>query len=1492
MNATNATRRRFRRRRLDGTNITQTNATLSPPVGFDNDNSTNTSASNESTNYFFRDPVNPMLEEHIFVSRDPLDRVKRDFTWFEKIDIEFLGLHYLPFFSNCRGYGKHIYTSKFLESHPAPDCTRASPQNRTGYIDPWPWREKTVPQADECQLPVQKMDKYYPNWEWTTDEFGDPLRLEPAELDKKNYEEHPGTFLSCIYEENIMQPSTKTRWFEAKEGQTLFWLTRRPVKYETFVEDGADWGRGDFLQSLLGTEKLIPVSVDTDGPGQAFAVPQKVNLEIVYFQRDQFRKSIVSARIWFEDLCTFTKNEKLLNWFQYTSDPPVYPCIDGNFDYTLSIRWKPANWLDLMNFFEFGYDLYTAFFIGIGFLTVFIGMVWWVGARLTTRLKHPPSFKFLSFLRIVAPPPFYGVFLSLVPVFFAVILIYVWFITLKSSDPATPEIAAKINFEQVKSDWQDTLILDAERIETNRMGRIGIALVTVGLYFTLLGAKLFVPDSLDIQAGDDVRQDTEENEQDAYADDADEDEVVIPSRFWTPRFWKRSHMIFVSICLEIVLLIIWEFSYSPIFEEWVYEIIIIFKIAQIFMDMILAEMLRENLMVAPLLIAIEVTEIMVTMGASDFMDFVISYFVELSMCILERLFLDPWLKHVSKMMPKWQMQIKRKFEKRRNMTREQRAKEDADWKKINEQIALENEGVEPLLDSYAVYANELEALCMAPFVNIFLVIYFDITQIPSNYSIRETDLKFYVVFALIMVPFTLLMDTFLLNAMELIHKWKLYDYVSYQTYRFSVRETRWQMQSDTLDESISEPLQSVDMMCFSSQYYFMAGIHSWGMLITMWGMTVHLRNDYNFFADRLVGPIMLITVLLCTAGKYLCLKFGDIFKIWALKSLEGTVDDDIAAKLAIGEGRQEDLEAERLELQAMNSERFRHRFLERSRPWVLQHLTELLTPRTLQMPGPDGRPNIEYIRDVYADLMNMGEGRRRPGDRADISSDEEDDQEALRRGWSKAPLSKSSAAIARWWLEKARQRRVLMKLVAGFMQNSTLEMCQLCGRTEASGVKLRADIGLDGKYDPRALDVLMRKYEATYPDKEFDGTLWQSFFRSNAQCITRCSICIDALEQQRVKKTIRHPGKGRVARSGDISSDEEVEDAVFEPMVVSRSSVEGRVMTKWLVAARKRLGGTFPRPDAREQMEEYAKRMRDLKARKGMKKAKTRGERAMDAGSVSFGHVNLNAASTAIISLWMRKAKLSLVQRSNEIAARLRKELSELVGQIHEDDDWYYGAEMRLDGISIQKEGREIYDARKSKEEEARAQKSRVESEFEDISLEMRRVLEAKNVALDKLMQDEETSAMKDADARVRELTKVKQDKASAFKLEEKNASFADRARLAKEHRDQLKALDDAIENEKRKQMKKVEERLGKKRDALRQEIAVKEKQLAAKKRVKDKQLLSIDEAMIKEAKPIERKWQSRSMVWMEKARRKILMKKQEDEAKAKLEASRGKRRK
>lgn len=50
---------------------------------------------------------------------------------------------------------------------------------------------------------------------------------------------------------------------------------------------------------------------------------------------------------------------------------------------------------------------------------------------------------------------------------------------------------------------------------------------------------------------------------------------------------------------------------------------------------------------------------------------------------------------------------KRRFSSRRRMTREDKAKEEMHWRKINEDIELEREGVEPLLDSYFVYSTEV-----------------------------------------------------------------------------------------------------------------------------------------------------------------------------------------------------------------------------------------------------------------------------------------------------------------------------------------------------------------------------------------------------------------------------------------------------------------------------------------------------------------------------------------------------------------------------------------------------------------------------------------------------------------------------------------------------------------------------------------------------------------------------------------------------------------
>jgi hypothetical protein len=1438
-----------------------------------------------------------------FVVRDSLDAVGTDVQFWDKADggrgADFFGLPYFPFFSNCRGYDSHMSIAKVLETHP--DCDNKLTLNESAFVAQWPW-EGFAPVADKCyqgNVNAEKESRATYN-----QRFDSEIRTETFKSDawqdvyeKPQYSDQFrfGTKMSCAYEENIYVPFSTARWFEQKSGATLFYITANamgPEDFEAVADDEETeeddeterWGATKTIKSFLGSDEYLAVEVidDFGSSKSPPMVPRTVRLYVGYYQKSLEEKRLIEVTVGYDDKCTTTEASRQL---ADAAKQDVYPCEKEKYDYTLELEYYPMNWFELLNAFAFDVPVYIAFFFLVGLATIGECLVMWVVMRLITRLKHPPPLRFKALLKITVIAPAHGVFLATIPMIFGCLFIHIWWNLLKSDDVLNrPSILC---FEDQAGDFLDGAQLDVERIENYRTGRIGTSFICMGMYVVLVGCKMFVPNNTDAQGDDDLRQD--DNAIDAEAiDDDDEDAVVVPSAFWTPLEWKRAHLIFACFTVGTCLLWIWEFSYSYTFENYVYTFIIIFKLVQMLVDMVLASFMRENLLISPLLVVIEVTEMLVTMGASSFIDFVTSYFIELTIMIFERILLDPGMKHIAKLWPKWRMMLKRRFAKKRHMTREQRAREEAEWKRINEEIALESEGVEPLLDSYSVYANETLALICTPFVIVFLLCFTEETQMAALYGIKVKELGFYVLFGFTMIPFSLVADMFLLSSQELFHGWKLYDYVSYQKYRFSVREHRWQMTAfDTLDESIAEPLQSIDMMCFSSQFYFMSCVLAYGILFMMFGATIQLRAQYHLFGDIAFPIIMLNVFTVCALIQKACIKMSDVLGIWVRKNLSGTVDDEIAAKLAIGEGRQEDLEAERLELQAMNSERFRHRFLERSRPWILQHLVELLTPRTLKAPGLDGRPNIEYIRDVYADLMNMEVGRRRPGDRSDISSDEDDDEmERRRREWSKKPLSRTSAAVLRWWLEQARMRRTLTKLVKGTIDRNCLDRCELCGRTQASGASMRCDLAMvDDKgqrvADSHGIDKLMRSYMEAFPDRDFDENLWQAHFRKFATFITRCSVCIDLVEQAAAKKHKRHPGPQRGARAGDISSDEESsdDDIVFDPMVVSRSSIEGRMMSKWLQAARRRLGGMFPREQARGEMEDYAKRMRDKKAAKAKKRARNAAGGGSDDDDEPRFAVRpyINAASKAIAVLWLRKARGKRVEAHRDKGLKLRTDVVETLGQMPEEDDWYFGSEMRLQGESLVEEGQGLDAQRRQLEAEASVSVGEIEQRLEEFVREKQDMIAAEKEAVMEKAKAGRSKAVEAAESRMQELKLERMRREAGFKAEEDKLNGDAKTAAIDRHRAELGSLDAAIRSEQQRQLNIVESKAGVVEDELTQKQAKREFAIADRKEAAAKKIAALREDVDIQMKHREVGWQQRSMGWIVKGQGKISAKKAAD---------------
>ena len=130
---------------------------------------------------------------------------------------------------------------------------------------------------------------------------------------------------------------------------------------------------------------------------------------------------------------------------------------------------------------------------------------------------------------LVAPPPLQGVFLASAPVATGYFALYGWLVLSRSENPI--EKPSPYNFEAHAATWHDTALLTIDRVEEYRAGRLGAAFLFMGMYLTMMGCKMFVPESADDHADDDTM--AEVGGGDDNFDD-DEDEMLPPSEFWTP----------------------------------------------------------------------------------------------------------------------------------------------------------------------------------------------------------------------------------------------------------------------------------------------------------------------------------------------------------------------------------------------------------------------------------------------------------------------------------------------------------------------------------------------------------------------------------------------------------------------------------------------------------------------------------------------------------------------------------------------------------------------------------------------------------------------------------------------------------------------------------------------------------------------------------------------------------------------------------------------
>jgi hypothetical protein len=366
------------------------------------------------------------------------------------------------------------------------------------------------------------------------------------------------------------------------------------------------------------------------------------------------------------------------------------------------------------------------------------------------------------------------------------------------------------------------------------------------------------------------------------------------------------------------------------------------------------------------------------MGAKDFVNFIVLIFVQKLCAIVIKLYVHPVVKICCRLWPRWEFLLVERIRFKKAISYQEKKEKDKQLQHLNSNIERKSDGVDPILESLEHISMDWVAGAIAPFMLLLLKVLYSETQIASNYGIRVNEVFYYALFSLYMIPWSITIDVVTLNSLALSRGWRVFEYLSYQRFRFQSRKNRWALHSRSYDRSISSKLWSLDLLGFSSQFFFVITYCSSGIILTMFSVTILLRTQgYNILSDPATALFCGIVMLVCRLVHVACIKVSSIKidylgwrGLWAVKEYKGIIDDFIASKFASRTGREHEQEQDYFNY--LNESKFRHTFLENNKPWIIQHLKDLMTPETMHQKLSDGQELRDFLQTRIVGRFQSG----------------------------------------------------------------------------------------------------------------------------------------------------------------------------------------------------------------------------------------------------------------------------------------------------------------------------------------------------------------------------------------------------------------------------------------------------------------------------------------------------------------------------------------
>jgi hypothetical protein len=1034
-------------------------------------------------------------------------------------------LPYLPFFSNCRGFDSHAFFFSLFEDHD--HCLLFRPEDTT-HINEFAFGASAV--ADTC---VHQMN--------------------------------------CSYEEQLQRVQVLPRWYEsASAGRTLFYLPADAVDFEALSALEPEQLEALFLPQVA-SEQLVGVSVETDVTARPDAVPRKVTLRVDYHQATPTTKRIVAASLQLSE-------------------------YDSNLDdtrYELRVEFAPLGFFGMVDRFAFPQALYLVFSIAACGSLVLATVALWTIHRLFTRLRFPPALRLFNYFSQIEPPLLFGYFLAIVPAFALVIFLrQIVDSAFQAYSPAW-EASDKEAGPSGQSAQQGEDASTGE--EGSRGGRIGTALLVLGVYMLHVSSQLLIPQR---------RRQREEMSRTKEQDEAREDEIAhhgnaasetgahgsaplvagagvdslrarrtrrssaasmgagrrgsvdgcgraavgsgtaaAAARAFVrsvtrAKEWKRVRYVVVSASLCALLALWTEFTQSTLFRDNLWTMLFTMKLLQWAAERVLRDLLGEALLVIPLSTAMLVVQWYVILAAETFALFMVAWVAIEALLVTERLHLDDALRGLSRLAA-WGVKTGRALtlsvgddmsldpegeagtgqgqaSGRTGGLLSPSGDAAASADKSGHALGSDSNTLTPLFKMFSIFSAQSMALLLTPIVIVILTLFDDAARLTSIYGLRRREVVYYLVFYVVVIPTQLLLDVLMLHIQELFNGWRVYDYITYCTYRFKFRSERWQAHNPQMDMGVQPIYRSLDHLSFSSQFYFSCFFHAFAMLVFVLATLIIVVNEFNPLADPITIPVVVIVVAVTWAVGFVCAEAADWAGVWRLNETRLRRADRLAdgtlAPRGVPQWSSEYrrtvegiVEEQFMDAMRLRAAGFRHLFVQRNRPWILEQLRRLLAPTALRRLRPEVRRAL---------LTKVGRLLFRRGDIDVSDSSEEEDpntgQKPQRRRSSAGTASRKVQLLAlvaaqgdsgpvrqmvAMLLRLARFRRMLRGLLEPVFHAATGQSCQVCGARE--------DLLAVSVQNPGSL---MDRYAARHLGHIVQPGHWQLYFRTRVQFVTLCAL--------------------------------------------------------------------------------------------------------------------------------------------------------------------------------------------------------------------------------------------------------------------------------------------------------------------------------------------------------------------------------------------------